>query len=105
MTESEIALQIKVGECVEKQNENRQKMLLDFLDIHFARIEQMINNAHYHPAKFDTFLLLDKCDENTVALSDEEKNLDAKLRLKAQKEINRIQREQVSKLFSKTNGS
>ena len=106
MTEAEINLQIKVGECIEKQNDDRQKYILDFLDIHFARIEQMLNNAYYHPAKFDTFLLLNHDNEkNNVALSDEEKDLDAKLRARAHQELKNIQREQVSKHFSKINGS
>ena len=73
-----------VGIEEEKQNNQKNELLIDMLDFHLARISQMINNVYYRPDKLSSFLYLNHDQKQTVQLTDAEKDLDAKLRAKAQ---------------------
>lgn len=100
-TETELEPYIEIGLEEENLKQKQNKILYDILDIHFARIEQLINNVHYKPQQIKSFYLLnDNSSKPTKQLSDKERAIDAELKAKALKALTDTRNAGINTLFS-----
>lgn len=75
---------------------------MDLLDIHFARVEQLVNNAYYKPQKIKDFYLLNNSNDNTstIPLTDKERAIDTELKAQAMKALTQARNSGFNALFS-----
>lgn len=89
---------------IEEHNlrQSQNKFLLDLLDIHFARVEQLVNNAYYKPQKIKDFYLLNNSDGNSSAmpLTDKERAIDTEFKAQAMKALTQARNSGFNALFS-----
>lgn len=101
-TESEISTLVAIGEEVYRQNQQYNNLLLDLLDIQLGTIAHLINNAHYKPEKFKTFLFLNhsKNSGKIKKLSDAESAIDAEIQVKASQLAKSITQKKAGKFIN-----